>query len=135
MPIRMNTRNAIALTAAMLAFRGQAQPIEISGNPAPVEFPAFQHFIAPPLRGVDRVTLGVSLLPTGRLRCWQHGVAVLDEPLVDATMAPGVALLTALGGGRQQLAIVSAGAGLCLVVQDRKRTSTSRLPDREERSP
>ena len=135
MSIRMHTLNAITLTASMLAFGGQAQTIEVAGNPAPVEVPAFQHFSAPPLRGVDRVTLGVSLLPTGRLRCWQHGVAVLDEPLIDATMAPGVALLTALGGGRQQLAIVSAGAGLCLVVQDRKRTSASRLPDREERSP
>ena len=135
MSVLTYTRHATALSAAMLAFGGQAQPIEISGNPAQVEVPVFHHFIAPPLRGVERVTLGVSLLPTGRLRCWQHGVAVLDEPLIDATMAPGVALLTAFGGGRQQLAIVSAGAGLCLVVQDRKRTSTSRLPDREERSP
>ena len=135
MSILKYTRHAIALTAAMLAFGGQAQTIEISGNPAPVEVPAFHHFIAPPLRGVDRVSLGVSPLHTGRLRCWQHGVAVLDEPMIEATMAPGVALLTALGGGRQQLAIVSAGAGLCLVVQDRKRTSTNPLLDREERAP
>ena len=135
MSILKYTRHAIALTAAMLAFGGQAQTIEISGSTAAVEIPVFHHFIAPPLRGVDRMSLGVSLLPTGRLRCWQHGVAVLDEPLVDATMAPGVALLTALGSGRQQLAIVSAGAGLCLVVQNRKRASANPLADREERSP
>ena len=77
----------------------------------------------------SRLELRLKLEPDApRLRCWQHGVSVLDERLSEATVAQSAALLSARSADGQQLVLLPAGAGLCLATMGKARLPATSAP-------
>ena len=130
MSIRLMQQIALAITAAILGFAGQARPIEINGKADLTEMSDLRR---EPLYALPRVTASVALLPVvpagARLRCWQHGVAVMDEWLAEAVVTPGTAQVSALGSGGQAISMIQMGSGLCLVSASRRRGARVQLID------
>lgn len=66
-----------------------------------------------------------------RLRCWQHGVPVVDEPLADDAAAPAAPsttpLLTAPSVGGRQMLVLAGGTGLCLLTREPLRIPAASL--------
>ena len=120
MSIRLTLLAPTVLTLSSLAATCHAQTVQLGSNLEPVDVPEYRAPVLPILpHGASRLSLGPQPSPLGRLRCWQHGVAVLDEPLADATLAAGTSTLTVLGGDGRQSAVVNAGTGMCLVTMGR----------------
>lgn len=63
-----------------------------------------------------------------RLRCWQHGLSVVDEPIAEGPVASAAPLLNAPGAGGQQVMVLANGTGLCIVTLAPARPI--RAPDR-----
>lgn len=55
--------------------------------------------------------------PEACLSCWQHGVAVLDEPFTGTANLPAGGVFSVGAVGSQRLLVFGQGTGLCLVTQ------------------
>lgn len=58
-----------------------------------------------------------------RLRCWQHGVAVLDEAFTGTANLPAGSVFSIGPAGSQRLLVFGQGTGLCSVTNLQERAS------------
>lgn len=109
---------AVALAAPMLMSPAHAQ-LEV-GSRVQVET-ACTVKIGAHCIGAGDAGLPVKAVPEaksrtdGRLRCWQHGVLIVDE-LVNVSVDVGGSVLTRrTGGGDEPLTVVQSGGTTCLM--------------------
>ena len=112
------------LPAALLltAMAGRAGPVEIELNQvvelkqvAPLPMPTYDLLPKP------------EQAPLSRLRCWQHGKSVVDEPIAEGPVASAAPLLSAPGAGGQRIMVLAGGTGLCLMTREPWRVPASSL--------
>ena len=103
------TLSTVQFFGAMASDGGVVTVNEIGSTPAPP--PAYE------LRAAPEAT-------TSRLRCWQHGKSVVDEPIAQGPVASAAPLLTAPGAGGQRVMVLAGGTGLCIVTHGQPRNSS-----------